>query len=261
MHPPPALLDMQNITVMRGSKRVLHNINLRIGIGEHVAILGPNGCGKSTLVKIVTRECYPLVQPDSSLKLLGSDRWNIFELRSAFGIVSNDLMAECARPITGTELVISGFFSSIGLWPHQAVTPAMHERAQELLNLLEVAHLADHYISEMSSGEARRMLIARALVHDPKALILDEATTSLDVFAQQEVRRLVRQLAQSGVGMVLVTHHLADIVPEVERVVLMRSGRIIADGPKQDLLTATALGQLFGMDVTVVQRDGFYHLW
>lgn len=258
---PPALLDMQNVSVMRGSKRVLHDIHLRIGIGEHVAILGPNGCGKSTLIKIVTRECYPLVQPGSSLKLLGQDRWNIFELRSAFGIVSNDLMAECARPITGEELVVSGYFSSVGVWPHQVVTPRMHERARELLDLLEVGRLADRAVNEMSSGEARRMLIARALVHDPKALILDEPTTSLDVFAQHEVRKLVRQLAQSGVGMILVTHHLADIIPEIERVVMMRSGRIIADGPKQKMLTAPALGELFGMDVTIVERDGFYHLW
>ncbi len=261
MNSQPALLEMQSITVMRGSKRVLHNIGLQIGIGEHVAVLGPNGCGKSTLIKTVTRECYPLVQRGSTLKLLGNDRWNIFELRSAFGIVSNDLMATCARPITGEELIISGFFSSIGLWPHQHISEPMRERARELLRLLEVSHLADRNVDEMSSGEARRMLIARALVHDPKALILDEPTTSLDVFAQHEVRRLVRHLAQSGVGMILVTHHLADIIPEIERVVLMRGGRIVADGPKAEFLTTEALGALFGIDVTVVERDGFYHLW
>ena len=252
---------MQHISVMRGDTRVLHDIRLRIGVGEHVAILGPNGCGKSTLIKTVTRECYPLFEPGSSLKLLGNDRWNIFELRSALGIVSNDLMTECARPITGEELVISGFFSSIGIWPHQHVTSAMRHRALNILELLEVAHLAERPVTEMSSGEARRILIGRALVHDPKALVLDEPTTSLDVFAQHEVRKLVRHLAQSGVGMILVTHHLADIVPEVERVVLIRAGRIVADGRKQDLLTAAALGDLFGIEVTVTERDGFYHLW
>jgi iron complex transport system ATP-binding protein len=255
------LLDMQRISVMRGDKRVLHDIHLRIGVGEHVAILGPNGCGKSTLIKTVTRECYPLVEPGSSLKLLGNDRWNVFELRSALGIVSNDLMTECARPITGEELVISGFLSSIGIWPHQEVTAAMRDRARDILHLLEVAHLAGRPVTEMSSGEARRILIGRALVHDPKALILDEPTTSLDVFAQHEVRTLMRQLARSGVGMILVTHHLADIVPEVERVVLMCDGRIVADGRKQDLLTPAALGELFGVEVTIAERDGFYHLW
>lgn len=252
---------MQHISVMRGSRRILHDINLRIGVGEHVAILGPNGCGKSTFIKTVTRELYPLLDPGSSLKLLGNDRWNIFELRSAMGIVTNDLMLDCARPITGEELVVSGFFSSIGVWPHQQVTAGMRERAREILKQLEVADLAERPITEMSSGEARRILIGRALVHDPNALILDEPTTSLDVFAQYEVRNLIRRLAQAGTGMILVTHHLADIVPEVERVVLMRGGRILADGRKQDLLTEAALGELFGIEVSIAERDGFYHLW
>src|ERR1035437_3808022 len=145
------LLEMQHISVMRGEKRVLHDIGLRIGAGEHVAILGPNGCGKSTLIKTVTRECYPLVEPGSSLRLLGNHRWNIFDLRSALGIVSNDLMTECARPITGVELVVSGFFSSIGIWPHQQVTPAMRDRAGHILELLEVSHLAGRDVTEMSS--------------------------------------------------------------------------------------------------------------
>jgi iron complex transport system ATP-binding protein len=252
---------MQHISVMRGAKVVLDDIQLRIEVGEHVAILGPNGCGKSTLIKTVTRELYPLVRERSSLKLLGSERWNIFELRSAMGIVSNDLMTECSRDITGEELVLSGFFSSIGVWPHQAITEEMRRRARRILEHLEVEHLAGRPVNEMSSGEARRVLIARALVHEPKALVLDEPTTSLDVFAQQEVREMIRQLAQSGVGMILVTHHLADIVPEVERVVLMRSGRIIADGPKPELLTAESLSRLFGIEVTVTQRGDYYHLW
>ncbi len=246
---------------MRGAKVVLHEMDLRIGVGEHVAILGPNGCGKSTLIKTITRELYPLARPGSSLTLLGQDRWNIFELRSALGIVSNDLMAECAREITGREVVLSGFFSSIGVWPHQHVTAEMIESANGALACLEAEHLADRVVTEMSSGEARRVLIARALVHSPKALLLDEPTTSLDLFAQHELREIVRQLANSGIGMILVTHHLSDIIPEIERVVLLREGRVIADGPKQELLTETMLSGLFGIPVSLARRDGYYHLW
>lgn len=258
---PPPLLEMQRISVARGGKPVLHQIDLRIGIGEHVAILGPNGCGKSTLIKTVTRECYPLTQPGSALKLLGRERWNIFELRSALGIVANDLLTEGWRDITGEEAVLSGFFSSTGVWPNHEVTGAMRERALGLLDWLQVPHLASRAVTEMSSGEARRILIGRALVHNSKALVLDEPTTSLDVFAQHEVRGLVRRLARAGVGMILVTHHLADIVPEVERVVLMCAGRIVADGPKRELLTRHSLSELFGIPVTISERDGFYHLW
>src|SRR5579864_4017896 len=116
--PESPLLDFHNISVMRGEKTVLHGITLRIQAGEHVAILGPNGCGKSTLIRTITRECYPLARPDSSLTILGRDSWNVFELRPLLGVVSNDLMSTCTRDITGLEAVLSGFFSSIGIQPY-----------------------------------------------------------------------------------------------------------------------------------------------
>jgi iron complex transport system ATP-binding protein len=257
----PALLDFQHISVMRGQKTVLDDVTLRIQAGEHVAILGPNGSGKSTLIKVITRECYPLARPDSSLTILGRDSWNVFELRPLLGVVSNDLMSTCTRDITGLEAVLSGFFSSIGIQPYHHVTPAMRNKAEEVLDLLEVPHLADRFMDEISSGEARRILIGRALVHDPLALLLDEPSNSLDLHATLELREFVRKLAQSGTGILLVTHHLPDIIPEIDRVILLQKGRIFADGDKQQLLSAERLTQLFGLPVELARRDGYYHLW
>src|ERR1700732_1159720 len=162
----PALLSLNRVTVMRGDRAALEGVTLRIDAGEHVCIIGPNGCGKSTLIKTITRECYPLVRPNSSLSILGHDTWNVFELRSMLGIVSSDLMSTCTREITGRELILSGFFSSIGLQPYHHVTPEMIEKARQVLELLEVPHLADREMTELSSGEGKRVLIARALVHD-----------------------------------------------------------------------------------------------
>jgi iron complex transport system ATP-binding protein len=257
----PALLDFRNISVMRGDKIVLHDITLRIQAGEHVAILGPNGCGKSTLIKTITRECYPLVQPVSSLTILGQDTWNIFELRTLLGIVSNDLMNASTRDITGLEAVLSGFFSSVGIQPYHHVTAAMLEKARAVLELLEIQHLASRELNAMSSGEGRRILIGRALVHDPLALLLDEPSNSLDLHAALELRALLRKLAQSGIGILLVTHHLADIIPEIDRVILLEKGRIFADGGKAGLLTAEYLSRLFGLPVNLVQQDGYYNVW
>jgi iron complex transport system ATP-binding protein len=257
----PPLIRLRDVTVMRGENVALRGLNLTIGAGEHIAILGPNGCGKSTLIKTITRECYPLARPDSSVEILGESLWNVVDLRKMLGIVSNDLMAQCTREITGYEIVLSGFFSSIGIWPNHHVTGAMREKASEVLRLLEAPHLAEKPVEEMSSGEARRMLIGRALVHSPRALLLDEPSTSLDLFAQHELREIVRKLAQSGIGILLVTHHLSDIIPEIDRVILMRAGQIVGDGAKDALLTAESLQRLFGIEVELAQRGGYYHLW
>src|SRR5580704_5894184 len=257
----PALLAFNRVSVMLGGKTVLHDITLSIGKAEHVAILGPNGCGKSTLIKTITRECYPLARSDSSLTILGRETWNVFELRPLLGIVSNELMRRCTREITGHEPVLSGFFSSIGVQPYHHVTPSMLEKTEQVLQLLEIPHLAQREITELSSGEAHRLLIGRALVHDPLALLLDEPSNSLDFRAAIELREMLRKLAMAGTGILMVTHHLPDIIPEMERVILLRQGRIFADGSKQELLTTERLTGLFGLPVELARRDGYYHLW
>src|SRR5262245_29547720 len=256
-----ALIEFERVTVMRGKTVALQDINLKIGVGEHVAILGPNGCGKSTLIKTITRECYPLIAEGSSVRILGEERWNVAELRTLLGIVSSDLMSTCTRSVCGRDIVLSGFFSSIGIWPHQEVTVEMCQQADRAMALLEVSHLADRDTDEMSSGEARRVLLARALVHDPRALILDEPSVALDLSAQHELRLILRKLAQSGIGIVMVTHHLSDLIPEMERVMLMNHGRIIADGPTREILVESKLSELFGRPVKLSVRDGYYNLW
>jgi iron complex transport system ATP-binding protein len=234
---------------------------LKVKAGEHVAVLGPNGSGKSTLLKLLTRECYPLLRPETRLSILGQPDWNIFDLRSQIGIVSNDLMTQCTRDITGRELVLSGFFGSIGLWPNQHVTPEMERSGEEAMGQLEVSELANRWVDELSSGEARRLLIARALIHNPSTLVLDEPTTSLDLAAQREMREHLRKLAANGVGLLLVTHHLEELIPEIERVVMLRNGSVYVDGQKEEVLSSVNLSALFGVDVDLSLRDGYYRPW
>ncbi len=257
----PALLDLQNVRVMRGDKIVLDDFTLRVDSNERIAILGPNGCGKSTLIKIITRECYPVVGKGSSMKIMGQESWNVFELRSMLGIVSNDLMSACTGKATGRDVVLSGFFSSTDIFPNHTVTLKQKEQADAALARLKVSHLADRAVSEMSSGEARRVLIGRALVHNPRALLFDEPSNSLDVFARHSLRQTMNLLAKSGIGMILVTHDLSDVVPEIDRVLLMCGGRIAADGRKQDMLQPEHLAALFGIEVKLARQDGYYHLW
>jgi len=259
--PAIPLLDFQNVTVQREERVVLDGVTLAIAQGEHAAILGPNGSGKSTLIKVISRELYPRRKAEPwSLRILGRDRWHLFELRHHLGIVSNDWMQMCTRDYSGYEIVLSGFFGSVGIWPNHQVRPEMEDQAREVMGLLEITHLAERNTNEMSSGEARRILIARALVHGPQALVLDEPTTSLDLHATHELREILRKLAGRGISIIMVTHHLPDIIPEMRRVVLMRGGRVVGDGPKEEVLRAEALSAVFGLPVELLERGGYYHV-
>src|SRR6185503_13979970 len=257
-----ALIEFESVTILRGSTIAVKDVSLKIKVGEHVAILGPNGCGKSTLVKAISKECNPFFEEQGSwVRVFGRDDWNVFELRTMLGIVSSDLMERCTRMVSGRDIVLSGFFSTIGIWPYQKITDDMVESAERAMVLMDVGHLADRFTDEMSSGEARRVLLARALVHDPRALILDEPSVALDLGAQHELRGSLRKLAQSGIGIIMVTHHLSDLIPEIERVVLMDRGRIVADGPVKEILVESRLSALFGRPLELSERDGHYNLW
>src|SRR6266481_6373204 len=256
-----SLLSLAHVTVMRGERAALEDISLEIASGEHVCILGPNGCGKSTLIKTITRECYPLAREGSSISIMERERWDIFELRSKLGIVSPDLLASCTTDATGRDVVLSGFFSSTRIFPHHHPDPKHLARAEETLTRLGIAHLADRAVAEMSSGEAKRTLIARALVHNPQTLVFDEPGNALDIGAQLQLRDTMRDLAKSGLGILLVTHHVSEIIPEIERVVLLREGRVLADGPKSSVLVEEHLSNLFGAAVRLGRHDGYFHLY
>jgi iron complex transport system ATP-binding protein len=255
------LLEFRNLTVFRDETPVLDRFSLTIPAQQNVAILGPNGSGKSTLIKLVTRELYPVVAPDAAIRVLGRDRWVLSELREYLGIVSNDLMATCTRDITGRELVLSAFFGSVGLWPHHQVTPDLEARAAAALETMEVTYLADRVMTQLSSGEARRLLVARALAHGPSALVLDEPTNSLDLRACRDLTASLRRLAQQGTNVILVTHHLPDIIPEIDRVVVLKEGRVLCDGPKASVLTSRVISDVFGVHVDIEERGGIYGAW
>ena len=275
MNPTQPLLNLVNVTVFRGAasepetsdadpahqpRAALDSITLRIEAGEHVCILGPNGCGKSTLIKTITRECYPVAREESSISILGRERWNIFELRSLLGIVSPDLLGSCTTDATGRDVVLSGFFSSTRIFPHHHPDPQQLALANRALERMGVAHLADRSVARMSSGEAKRTLIARALVHDPQALLFDEPSNALDIAAQLQLRQTMRSLAQSGMAILLVTHHVSEIIPEIERVILLRDGRILGDGPKDAMLTSEKMSALFGVSLRVSREGDYFNI-
>ncbi|MCL2141549.1 MAG: ATP-binding cassette domain-containing protein [Methanimicrococcus sp.] len=253
------LIDFNNISVIKEDRLILDQISLTIGAGENVAIIGPNGSGKSSLIKVMTREYYPLADvSDLRMKIMGEELWNIFDLRRQLGIITTDLQSLCLRDVTVFETVLSGFFSSIGIYDIFSVNTEMKATAYEILKFLNISHLSDKKMTQISTGEARKVLIARALVHDPQALVLDEPTNSLDMKSLSQFRKTISGIAKAGKNIIMVTHDLSDIIPEISRVILIKNGRIFADGPKDTILTNDNLTALFDVPVTVHKNGQYY---
>jgi iron complex transport system ATP-binding protein len=260
------VLELRDATVIKDDRRILDSLTLTIHTGEHTAIVGPNGAGKSALVNLLTHEDRPVRHEDGtpSVRVFGEESWNVFELRSQLGIISADLhqrfvIGSSEGRITGEAAVLSGFHASLGIIRYGTVTAAMRRRASDALARMGVAHLARRRLNEMSTGEARRVVLARALVTEPKALVLDEPTTGLDLVARHDFTERVRQIARDGTTLILITHHIEEIVPEIQRVVLVREGRIADAGPKHDILTSARLSRLFNAPIVLEEEDGYFY--
>jgi iron complex transport system ATP-binding protein len=254
------LLDIRNATIYRGSTRVFDRFSLQIGQHEQVAILGPNGSGKTTLLKTINRELYPVVSDDSWVRILGRSSWNVWDLRSRLGLVSHDLQTRYRDSTTALHVVLSGFLSSIGVQGMlvERISREQKATARKIMDDLGIGPLADTPLRQMSTGQQRRCLLARALVHEPDTLVLDEPTAGLDLTASFDYLARIRKLVTEGRTIVLVTHLLNEIPPEVDRVILIRSGVIIADGSKADVLTVDNLQEAYGTRMRLSRVDDYW---
>ncbi|MBM7059724.1 ATP-binding cassette domain-containing protein [Pseudomonas sp. UL073] len=255
------MIELKQVTAYQQQTRVFDRLSLHIGYHERVAILGPNGAGKSTLLKLISRELYPVDQPDSSLKLFGNATVNLWDLRSKIGFVSHDLQEDYTPYTSALDVVISGFFGAIGAHGHLQPSAEQVDRARALLVELGLPGDEQRMFQRLSTGQKRRLLLARALVHQPQALILDEPTSGLDMGASLGLLSLLRSFCGAGRAMIITTHHIDEIIPEIDRVVLLSQGQVIADGPKAEILTSARLSALYQTDLQVSEQNGWYRCW
>ena len=258
------IVALEHVSAARDGAVVLQDVSLRIEQGEHVVLLGPNGCGKSTLLKIMTCELYPLPRPETRVRIFGRERWDVTELRRRMGVVPAGLPGNPILSTGGFDAILTGFFSSSTLWPNLTVTSAMRERAEAILSQVGAESLREKPVGAMSAGQQRRIMIGRALAGttgEVQVLLLDEPSNALDLAAQHDLREMLRGLAQAGTAILLVTHNVSDILPEMTRVLMMREGRVVADGAKAELLNEAGLSGLFGREIQVGERDGVLFAW
>ena len=255
------LLDISNATVYRDEKKVFDGLSVAIRNGESSAIIGPNGAGKSTLLKLLSREIYPVSQQGSFVKILGKELPTLWELREKIGLVSADLQISFVPEISGLGVVISGLHNSIGLFNHQNITKTERNRGINILEYLGIQDLANCLYKRMSTGQQRFCLLGRALIHDPDHFILDEPTSGLDIRSTHQYLKIIRELLCNGKTILLATHHINEIPPEIQRVILMKEGKIFDDGKKEFLLTDDKMSKFFSMPLKVLRSNGFYQVY
>lgn len=252
------ILDLRNLSVVRGERRVFSGLSLSVPVGCNTAILGPNGAGKSTFLKLLTREIYPVASENSSLTIFGEKLWNVRDLRSRLGIVSNDLQRHFPEETIGYDVVLSGFFSTYGVWKDLHVSRSQRATVKRVMRMLEIDTIAGREFGTFSTGEQRRFLLARALVNAPEALVLDEPTSGLDLKSAFRYLEKLQDLMHAGTTVVLVTHNLSEITPQFSRVLLLKNGKVFADGSREQVLTSENLSELFDFPLSVSSKNGFF---
>ncbi|MDT4763014.1 ATP-binding cassette domain-containing protein [Sphaerochaeta sp. PS] len=255
------IIEIAHATVRRQGRPILDDVSFSVTRGEHVAIIGPNGAGKSTLVQVISEEIHPLYNPLSKRILFGQPRWQVLELRKQLGIVSQSLQYLCNSTYKAWEIVASGFFSSIGLDFHHQVTEGQLLKVEATMKTYGVWPLEEKQMNRLSSGEARRVLLCRASVHDPQVMLLDEAGANLDFPSRHLYRSSLEQLDREGKTLILATHELSEIIPAIARVVVMSKGKIVADGPKEEIIREDVLSAVYGSKVFIDKREGLFTAW
>ena len=254
------LFRIHDAEVVRGSRTILHVDDFELREGEHVALLGPNGAGKSTFIQLLTREVFPVWREDPPVLFRGAARPLLSDIRSTLGVVSSTMHEQVRVHLPALDIVVGGIFGTLGLPLREEVTEAHRAAAMDALDRLGIAGIAAQDIMTMSTGQARRVLVARELVRDPRVLIFDEPCTGLDPEGMYHVRDTMRTLASEGRSVILVTHYPEDIIPAIGRVLLIKDSRIFADGPKGELLRDDVLSDLFDVPLAVSEDGGWYKI-
>lgn len=254
----PAILDIRDVSYRIGDRLILDRIRWRLQKGEHWAVMGPNGAGKTTLLKIACG--YIWANAGGEIYRNGQVLVNLRELRESIGWVTISLTRQIPPDEAVIRTVVSGKFAQVGLceFAGQELHEADFVLARQYLAEMDCAHIADQRFGTLSQGEKQRVLIARARMARPLLLILDEPCAGLDPGGRELLLESIQNLAkvQPDMGLVLVTHHIEEIMPVFENVLVLSQGRIIDNGPAQEIICSQLIRRLYGVSTSIQRSAG-----
>jgi iron complex transport system ATP-binding protein len=260
--PAPPAIQLEQVGLRRGDTWILRGIDWTVPQGACAAILGPNGSGKSTLTRILACHYWP-TEGDSSVLGAQFGDASLLDLRRSIRLVQPAGPYDIDAELTARQVVLTGFFGTIGLY--DATDRAMEDEADRLLHQVGLAHVRDHLYATLSSGERVRNLIARALVREPRLLLLDEPTAGLDLLAREQVLATVQAIfetesADSRPTVVFITHHVEELPPATSHVLLLDGGRAAGKGTPAQVLRGEVLSPVYGCPVEVRTYNGRYYV-
>lgn len=256
------MIALEGVTVVRGDQKLLDEVDWRVDSHQHWVMLGPNGAGKTSMLQVASTYLGPTY---GTVRILGATRGkvDVRDLRLRIGYAGSSPASMVRGQLTAVDIVVTGKHAAFVDTRWHEYEDADWERARQLLVTLDAADLADRKFGTLSAGEKQRVMIARSLMPDPEILLLDEAMTGLDLGARERLVSSLAALADDPTSpvVVLVTHHVEEIPQGFDHIAIMAGGKVTAQGPVVDVLTAESLSECFEQPLKVERRDGRYHAW
>jgi iron complex transport system ATP-binding protein len=248
--------EAKNINCFRGDFRVIKDLNLKIANSENVILIGPNGSGKSSLIEVINRNIYPVITNKSELKIFNKELINIWELRKRISTVNNDIKNRINQNLQVFDLILSGLYGRYCYVPNKSDKDLY--KVVNIMKDMNISNLSTRKFSFLSDGEKQISLIARALIKKPDILILDEPIANLDYKSKFFVIDKINELSKLNTKILCVTHNISMITSIYDRVIMIKDGKVIADGNQNKVINNKNLKKLYGINVEVANNNGFW---
>tara|TARA_Y100001968_G_scaffold328305_1_gene375200 strand:+ start:298 stop:1110 length:813 start_codon:yes stop_codon:yes gene_type:complete len=250
--------QLENIQVIINQNKILSNININLYFGDNILILGPNGSGKTTFLKLLNRSIYPIVSRDSSFRLFNNENINIWDLRKEIGFLFKEMEKRVNKGVKLKDLIISGFSGTFNSKYSKSLSEIDRKKLNILIRELDLIDIINNEFHSLSDGQKRRGMLARAIVYQPKILVLDEPFCNLDIKSNLILNKTLTKLINDSVNIIYITHSLESIIPKTNRVILLKGGKIINDGKPEQIIKSSILSNLFDVPIKVIKEGDYW---
>ena len=246
-------LDVKNTTAYKQDYKVINNLSIKLFYDEKIIILGPNGSGKSSIVDLINRNIYPLVEKESHFKIFNQELIDIWKVRNYISTVNNEIKFRINKDLIVKDVLLSGLYGRFC----KVDNPKIEElnRVKELIEKMFLNDIADKEFGCLSDGERQISIIARAIINNPKVLILDEPSVNLDLRSRIFLVEKIKHLSQLGICILCITHDISLITKDYSRLIFLKDRKIIRDGKPSELMNSNNINELFGIDIELIENN------